>query len=206
MVSLLETNISPLEIGHSKRKHQETIVFQPSIFSGELLVSGSVLLTPVLNLIVCHRSFFGEVTQKTPYLPCVSVLKKDTLIIWEYDDWCMPSLEWFLQVKVPKGASKLPRWSWHQVELLNWIPRAPPFPMYSLKLDSHARRAPTSYKWSGLTPINGLKWPYMALYMGHWCYTPYKWSGGSPFIAGMGPLYVPTIPTPSTWRIIPVSK
>ena len=37
-VILPETNSSPLKIGHPHRK----IVFQPSIFRGELLVSGRV--------------------------------------------------------------------------------------------------------------------------------------------------------------------
>ena len=45
MNTLPETNSSPLKIGHPKRKS----IFQPSIFRGELLVSGMNMLLKNLN-------------------------------------------------------------------------------------------------------------------------------------------------------------
>ena len=49
--TLPETNSSPLKIGHPKRK----VVFQPSIFRGELLVSGRVFVFDETKVMVKQR-------------------------------------------------------------------------------------------------------------------------------------------------------
>ena len=89
-----ETNISPLEIGPPKMK----VVFQPSIFRGELLVSGRVSRLPIYN--IYHLFFCSNVS-----LPMILLMEE---ILHQYGKYAIMLDGFHTPSQVGKLAGFLP--------------------------------------------------------------------------------------------------